>query len=71
MTAVAAKPSVLEGFLTRTELAADLGVTERTVIRYEHEGLPVIRRAKMRLYDIECTRAWLRGEDKRRGRRAA
>jgi hypothetical protein len=71
MTVSSNKPSVLEGFHTRSELAADLGVTERTIIRYEHQGLSVIRRGKLRLYEVERTRAWLRGEVKRNRGKAA
>jgi hypothetical protein len=56
------EPSVLEGCLNRQELAAELGVSERTVVRYEHAGLPVVRRGRQRFYWKDKTRAWLRGE---------
>jgi phage terminase Nu1 subunit (DNA packaging protein) len=61
-------PSVLDGFAERKQLAKDLRRCERTIKRWEDQGLPVIRRGKMRLYDIERVRAWLRGEDKQRRR---
>jgi phage terminase Nu1 subunit (DNA packaging protein) len=61
------RPSVLEGLITRAELAAELGVTDRTVRTYEGQGLPVIRRGMLRLYDPERVRAWLRGDKRPRG----
>lgn len=67
-----AATEVLSGLANRAQLARVLGVGQRTIIRYEHQGLPVIRRGRMRLYDVEQTRLWLRGElpraEVRRGR---
>jgi phage terminase Nu1 subunit (DNA packaging protein) len=63
---------ILDGLDKRAQLAHALGVTQRTVIRYEQQGLPVIRRGRMRLYDRAKAAAWLRGEmpqpEVRRGR---
>lgn len=53
---------LLRGLLTRAQLAAALGKTEWTIRRYETQGLPVRRRGNFRLYDVEETRNWLRGE---------
>jgi phage terminase Nu1 subunit (DNA packaging protein) len=53
--------SVLDGLVERADLARDLKVCERTVKRYEDQGLPVIRRGRKRLYDVEKARAWVRG----------
>ena len=51
--------SVLAGLLTRSQLATQLGRSERTVIRWEHAGLPVIKLGMTRLYDPATVRAWL------------
>jgi phage terminase Nu1 subunit (DNA packaging protein) len=50
------------GLDTRKQLAKTLGVSEQTIRRYENDGLPVIRRGQLRLYDRQKTRAWLAGE---------
>jgi phage terminase Nu1 subunit (DNA packaging protein) len=44
---------------TRPQLAYSLGVSKRTIRRYELAGLPVVRRGQLRLYDVEVTRRWL------------
>lgn len=67
---------VAAGLQTRDRTAAELGVSERTVIRWEQsEGLPVIAVGKLRLHDPAAVREWLRGrgmkkrpEPVRRGR---
>ena len=60
---------ILDGLITREQLAAQLDKTTRCIQNYEANGLPVIRRGRMRLYDVHAVRAWLRGElPKRRGR---
>lgn len=64
----ATENSVLAGFVTRAQLVAELGCSTRTLIRYEHQGLPVIRRGALRLYSVERVRAWLLGENRRRAR---
>ncbi len=51
--------SVFAGLLKRPQLAADMGRSERTIIRLEHAGLPVIRVGMTRLYDPAAVRAWL------------
>ena len=63
---------VLTGMVTRAELRAELArCTDRTILRYERQGLPVFRRGRLRLYDVEAVRAWLRGERRVRSGRAA
>ncbi len=59
---VQSKPTVLSitaGLLTREEIAAALSCSERTVIRREHAGMPVIKLGMLRLYSPENCRAWL------------
>ena len=51
--------SVLAGLLTRAQVAAEFRKTERTVIRWEHAGLPVIKFGMTRLYDPARCREWL------------
>lgn len=65
--------TVSAGFLKRPQLAAELSKTERTIIRWEHAGLPVIRVGMTRLYDPAAVREWLlthqhRHETPKRGR---
>lgn len=73
--ATPAVASVLAGLLTRDQLATQLGRSERTVIRWEHAGLPVIKLGMTRLYDPAKAREWLmtyerRHDAPRRGRPA-
>ncbi len=55
---------ILEGLTTFPQFAADTGRSERTIERWAALGLPVVRRGRLRLIDIERARAWLRGEPK-------
>jgi len=59
---------VTAGMLTRSELARQLGRSERTIIRLEKGGLPVFKRGTIILYEIERVRRWLRGEEPGRSR---
>jgi phage terminase Nu1 subunit (DNA packaging protein) len=52
-------PTLLAGLITRDQLRAELGCSARTVVRHEMNGLPVIRRGNLRLYEIDKVRAWL------------
>lgn len=54
-------PGLFHGLLTRRMLADGLGVSARTIMRYERQGLPVIRRGYMRFYDPVKVNAWLAG----------
>jgi len=70
---LANRPSVRDGLEDRSEMAKVLGVTERTVIRYERLGMPFIAVGRLRLYDVSKVRAWLMSHEKnhaapRRGR---
>ncbi len=57
--------SVLAGLLNREQLGADLGKSERTLIRWEHTGMPVIRVGMTRLYDPAAVRSWLLTHERR------
>lgn len=64
---------ILDGLLTRAQIAADLGCHERTVIRREREGMPYLRVGARRLYEPAKVRAWFlsqecRPEPPKRGR---
>jgi len=67
------KTGLLEGFLSRAQLAAELSVSQKTICNYEKAGMPVaVRRGMLRYYDVAAVRRWLMGEtQRRRVRRAA
>ncbi len=70
-----AVPSVTAGLIARKSLAADLGRSERTIIRYERAGMPFIKLGMLRLYDPAKVRAWVlthesRHDTPKRGRPA-
>jgi hypothetical protein len=58
--------SITAGLVTREQLAADLRCSERTIIRREHQGMPVIKLGMTRLYDPASVRAWLMTHERRR-----
>jgi len=47
--------------ITRRALAAELGISTRTILRYEKKGLPVTRRGFVNLYDRDLVFPWLTG----------
>ncbi len=52
--------TLLAGYFNRAELAADLGVCQRSVARYEqNEGLPYITTGGRRMYHRAAIMAWL------------
>ena len=57
--------TITAGLVDRASLAACLGRSERTVIRWEHAGLPVIKLGKTRLYDPAKARDWLMSYERR------
>lgn len=63
---------VLPGLMPRKQFAKLINRCERTVKRLEDAGKVVtVPFGSHRLVDVEKTRARLRGEDRRRGGRAA
>lgn len=56
--------TLLAGYFNRAELAADLGVCQRSVARYEQkEGLPHITIGGRRMYPRDGVMAWLEGRE--------
>ena len=63
--------SAIPGYRTRAELASALGVSPRTVERWDREriGPPSTKVGRIRLYQVEGTDRWLaEGGCKRPGR---
>jgi excisionase family DNA binding protein len=69
------KPTVLSGWLTRGELAAELGVSVDTLGRWEarRSGPPCVRAGRKVLYRRQAVQDWLRKKEepapKKRGRK--
>jgi hypothetical protein len=72
-----AMPELLENYLDRGSLARQLGVSERTIHRYENQpdGLPSLLIGGRRMYKLDSIRAWLERRERHpnpsRSRRAA
>lgn len=66
-------PDVLAGFLTREELARQIGRTTRTLERWEsaRTGPPITRIGKTPLYNFESVRAWLAAQEQHKPKRRA
>ena len=68
---------LLEDYIDRPTLAAELGVNWRTIHRYENQpdGLPSLLIGGRRMYRLESVRAWLERRERKptppRGRRGA
>lgn len=68
--------ALLDDYLTRSELARELKVAERTIIRYQNrpDGLPQTKMGGRVLYRRSSVLAWLESNERRpnqrRGRRA-
>ncbi len=60
-------PELLENYLDRGSLARQLGVSERTVCRYENQpdGLPSLLLGGKRLYRLDSVRAWLERRERK------
>ena len=63
--------AVLNGYITRDELADQLGKSVRTMIRWEREqiGPPVTRFGNSTRYNLDDVRAWLVSQREDRPRR--
>jgi hypothetical protein len=57
--------SITAGLKTRDETADELRCSARTIIRYEHAGMPVIRLGMLRFYNPAAVREWLEGLEHR------
>ena len=58
---------VLEGFLRREELARQLGLSPRTIDRWQalREGPPRVHVGRTILYNVESVREWLRSREQK------
>jgi hypothetical protein len=54
--------TVLAGHLERALASKAVNRSQRTLIRWEKQGLPVVRCGNLRLYNIEKLRAFVLGE---------
>ncbi len=57
--------NITAGLLIRPQIASDLDCSERTIIRREHAGMPVIRVGMLRLYNPAAVREWLLTHERR------
>jgi MerR HTH family regulatory protein len=63
VTPLLARPGeLLAGYSTREQLARKVGRTVHTIRKWEKQGLKVIRRGNLRLYEDEQARRFLTGE---------
>lgn len=60
--------SVLDGWLTREELGAQLGLSPSTLKRWEgsRTGPPCVRVGRRIVYRLEAVRDWLREQETRK-----
>ena len=65
-------PQILQGYLTRDELAAQIGRCRRTIERWTSLGIgpPRIRVGRLVLYRVESVRQWLAAQQETGNRRA-
>lgn len=56
---------ILAGLHTRDETATEIGCSVRTILRWERQGLPVIRVGARRWHDPEAVRIWLLSHERR------
>jgi predicted DNA-binding transcriptional regulator AlpA len=57
---------LLKGFLRREELATQLGLSARTIDRWQtlRQGPPRVHVGRTILYNVESVRDWLRSQEK-------
>lgn len=60
--------NILEGYASRNDLAASIGVTERTIARWtdQPDGLPVTKIGNKVLYRLDAAREWIASRERRR-----
>ncbi len=63
---IEATTDLLKDYLTRPQLADQLGIAEKTLIRWELDGKgpPVTRVGRTPLYKITSTAQWLRAQER-------
>jgi hypothetical protein len=57
--------SILTGVETRADTAAAMGVSVRTLLRWERFGMPTTRVGAQRWHDPASVRAWLLTRERR------
>jgi len=62
---------LFEGYVTRDELAAKLGVSKRTILNYEAmpDGLPSLTFARRKFYKIDSVARWIASRETTRNPR--
>ncbi|TGT42627.1 helix-turn-helix domain-containing protein [Mesorhizobium sp. M8A.F.Ca.ET.165.01.1.1] len=65
--------SILDDYLDRPSLAAELKVSERTLIRWQNQpdGIPYVELGGRILYRVSSIRAWIEGKECRPNPRKA
>jgi phage terminase Nu1 subunit (DNA packaging protein) len=64
---------ILDDYLTRDQLAAELNITVRTLSRWQEmpDGIPHVQVGGRVLYRISSVRAWLEAKERQPNRRRA
>jgi hypothetical protein len=62
VTPIGTQPGLLAGYSTREQLARKVNRTVHTIRKWEQQGLPVIKRGNLRLYNNEIARKFILGE---------
>jgi excisionase family DNA binding protein len=65
--------ALLDEYLSREELAAELKVSKRTLARWQDQadGLPVTRIGGRTLFRVDSVKAWLKAHERRPNSRRA
>lgn len=68
--AAPADTGILDGYATRAQAAAQMGLSEDTLARWEtqRKGPPCIRLGRKVYYRIEAIRDWMRDQETRKSR---
>ena len=66
-------PNLLAGLIARQQLQAEIGRGWRTILRWEHQGLPCVVIGNLKRYPIDRVREWILSHERgrevpRRGR---
>jgi len=63
--------SILQDYMTRDELATELGVTPRTIMRWQDQpdGLPYVEMGGRIIYRRQSILTWLEGRERRPNQR--
>jgi hypothetical protein len=66
MGGIMQKIGILDGYVDRQTLAAELRCNERTIARYENipNGLPSVLIAGRKLYPVDAIRSWVKTRER-------